>query len=379
MIDKLILAPYYWTLRIRHALYDKGLKKSVEAPVPTISVGNITVGGTGKTPHTEMILETLLGEPSFREKGISVLSRGYGRSSRGFQQVTVDGTAAKFGDEPLQIKKKFPHITVAVCKNRVRGIGYLTNPASLETSRRGRKCEDRNFDPSGLVVLDDAFQYRALKPTVSVVLVDFSRPIFYDHLMPLGRLRDLPSRVLDADIIIVSKCPSEINNWDRSRWADSFDLANFDPETCSGVNPKGKVQRLFFTTLSYCQMEPVFVEGENRYLYSKRLILFTGIANDLPLVRYLSDSFKIVRHFNFPDHHRFSATDVAEIRASALAHPTALIATTDKDSQRIRDYRKVPGELKQRMFRVPIKVAFLTPHEEEVFRSALFSLAENKQ
>lgn len=374
MIDKIILAPYYWTLRLRHALYDKGLRKSVEAPVPTISVGNITVGGTGKTPHTEMILNTLLGEPSFREKGISVLSRGYGRSSHGFQQVTVDGSAARFGDEPLQIKKKFPQVTVAVCKDRVRGAGFLTDPASLRTTRRGRRCMDKDFEPSGLIVLDDALQYRALKPTVSIVLVDFNRPVFYDHLMPLGHLRDLPSRILDADIIIVSKCPSEINNWDRSRWADSFDLSGFDPETCSGVNPRGKVQRLFFTTLSYCQMEPVFVEGENRYLYSKRLILFTGIANDMPLVRYLSDSFKIVRHFNFPDHHRFTAADMAEIRATAQAHPTAVIATTEKDSQRVCDCRRVPDVLKERLFRIPIKVQFLTPREESVFRAALFSL-----
>ncbi|MCQ2142704.1 MAG: tetraacyldisaccharide 4'-kinase [Bacteroidales bacterium] len=374
MIDKFVLAPYYWTLRIRHALFDKGLRRSVEAPVPTVSVGNITVGGTGKTPHTEMILETLLGEPSFREKGISVLSRGYGRSTRGFQQVMVDGSAAQYGDEPLQIKKKFPHITVAVCKDRVLGAGFLSDPRELRYAWFGELCRDNGFDPSGLLVRDAAFQRRALKPTVSVVLVDFSRPIFYDHLMPLGHLRDLPSRIMDADIIIVSKCPSEINNWDRSRWADSFDLSNFDPETCSGVNPKGKVQRLFFTTLSYCQMEPVFVEGENRYLYAKRLILFTGIANDMPLVRYLSDTFKIVRHFNYPDHHRFTAADMAEIRATALAHPTAVIATTEKDSQRVCDCRRTPEVLKERLFRIPIKVQFLTPHEESVFRTTLFSL-----
>jgi len=374
MIDKVVLAPYYWTLRLRHALYDKGFRKVVGAPVPTISVGNVTVGGTGKTPHTEMILETLLGESSTREKGISVLSRGYGRSTHGFQQVTLDGSAAKFGDEPLQIKKKFPHVTVAVCKNRVRGAGFLTDPASLAASRRERRCINKNFEPSGLIVLDDAFQYRALKPTVSIVLIDYNRPIFYDHLMPLGHLRDLPSRVMDADIIIVSKCPSELNNWERSRWADSFDLSKFDTETCSGVNPKGKVQRLFFTTLSYCRMEPVFVEGENRYLYSKRLILFTGIANDMPLVRYLSDSFKIVRHFNYPDHHRFTAADIAEIRSTAEAQPTALIATTEKDAQRVSDYRKIPAVLKERLFRIPIKVAFLTKHEESVFRSTLFSM-----
>lgn len=371
MIDKILLFPYWLTLKLRHFFYDSGLKKVSKADVPTICIGNITVGGTGKTPHTEMLLRTLLQDEEWRGKNIAVLSRGYKRKTKGFQQVTSDGSAIAYGDEPLQIKKKFPAVTVAVDSSRVEGCDFLVYPEKLETSKKGRKCIDKNLAASDLIILDDAFQHRALKPTLSIVLVDYNRPVFNDHLLPFGKLRDLPERIAAADIVIVSKCPNEVNAWDKCTWAENLGIRNFDASSCSGTRRNGKKQHLFFSTITYDTAEAIFPEGNPRYIYTNRLILFSGIANDAPLLSYLSSNYKIVRHFRFPDHHKFSKGDMNTIASAAREFPTAVIMTTEKDCQRVRDCHKIKEELKQRMFYSPIKTVFLTENEQENFIAAL--------
>ena len=371
MIDKILLFPYWLTLKLRHFLYDSGLKKVSKADVPTICIGNITVGGTGKTPHTEMLLRTLLQDEEWGGKNIAVLSRGYKRKTKGFQQVTSDGSATAYGDEPLQIKKKFPAVTVAVDSSRVEGCDFLVYPEKLETSKKGRKCIDKNLAASDLIILDDAFQHRALKPTLSIVLVDYKRPVFNDHLLPFGKLRDLPGRIAAADIVIVSKCPNEVNAWDKCTWAENLGIRNFDASSCSGTRRNGKRQHLFFSTITYDTAEAIFPEGNPRYIYTNRLILFSGIANDAPLLSYLSSNYKIVRHFRFSDHHKFSKGDMNTIASAAREFPTAVIMTTEKDCQRVRDCHKIKEELKQRMFYSPIKTVFLTENEQENFIAAL--------
>lgn len=371
MIDKILLFPYWLTLKLRHFFYDSGLKKVSKADVPTICIGNITVGGTGKTPHTEMLLRTLLQDEEWGGKNIAVLSRGYKRKTKGFQQVTSDGSAIAYGDEPLQIKKKFLGVTVAVDSSRVEGCDFLVYPEKLETSKKGRKCIDKNLAASDLIILDDAFQHRALKPTLSIVLVDYNRPVFNDHLLPFGKLRDLPGRIAAADIVIVSKCPNEVNAWDKCTWAENLGIRNFDASSCSGTRRNGKKQHLFFSTITYDTAEAIFPEGNPRYIYTNRLILFSGIANDAPLLSYLSSNYKIVRHFRFPDHHKFSKGDMNTIASAAREFPTAVIMTTEKDCQRVRDCHKIKEELKQRMFYSPIKTVFLTENERENFIAAL--------
>ena len=371
MIDQILLFPYWLSLKLRHFLYDTGLKKVRSADVPTICIGNITVGGTGKTPHTEMLIRTLLQDDEWGGKNIAVLSRGYKRKTKGFQQVTEDGTALAYGDEPLQIKKKFPGITVAVDSNRIEGCDLLSHPEKLQTSKKARKCIDKNLTASDLIILDDAFQHRALKPTLSIVLVDYNRPIFKDHLLPIGRLRDLPERISAADIIIVSKCPNEVNAWEKCTWAENLGIKNFDATSCSGTRRNGKTQHIFFSTITYDAAEAIFPEGNPRYIYTNRLVLFSGIANDAPLLSYLSSDYKIVRHFKFPDHHKFSRADIGTIASAAREFPTSVLMTTEKDCQRIRDCKKIKEELKQRMFYSPIKTAFLSENEKEKFISAL--------
>ena len=374
MIDRILLFPYSLTLACRHALYNIGLFKSHKAAVPTICVGNITVGGTGKTPHTEMILRMLLEDERWQDKNIAVLSRGYKRKSKGFQQVVLDGTTEDYGDEPLQIKRKFPQVTVAVDKSRKEGCMFLSNPDLLQTSKKARRCIHKDMPKADIIVLDDAFQHRALKPDFSVVLVDYNRPIFKDHLIPLGRLRDLPERIAAADIIMVSKCPAGLNAWEKSKWAEALGLHQYDGSECCGIRKDGRKQYIFFTKIAYDTAAAVFPEGDARYLYAKRLILFSGIANDTPLQNFLCSDYKIVRHFNFPDHHKFSRGDIRSIADAANAYPTSVVMTTEKDCQRVRDCKKLPDNLKQRMFYTPIKTAFLSEEDSNVFSSILTGL-----
>ena len=184
-------------------------RKAAGAEVPTVCVGNVTAGGTGKTPFTELTLRLLQDSPRWGMSNLAMLSRGYKRRSRGFQQIMRDSSAAFAGDEPLQIKKKFPAVTVAVDKNRVEGCDFLTHPEKLSVGsfkagkamgmkrasvRSARGCKDKDFPAADIIVLDDALQFRRLHATFNIVLVDYNRPVFQDKLLPFGRLRDLPSR-----------------------------------------------------------------------------------------------------------------------------------------------------------------------------------------
>lgn len=330
MIYKLVLA-------LRNLMYDKGWKKSHEAHVPTVCVGNITVGGTGKTPHTEMILRKLMGSERWGTRQLAVLSRGYKRKSHGFQVAGTDASARQMGDEPLQMARKFPMVTVAVDKNRIHGCEQLSGV--------------------DLIILDDAFQYRRLQPSINIVLVDYNRPIFEDRLMPFGRLRDLPSQLKRAQVVIVSKSPAELDQVERGEWRSRLNLR--------------EDQELYFTTVSYCPPEPVFPEADPHYIYSKRLVLVSGIASNAQLRMYISDTYKMVEKLEFPDHHRFSASDIRSIAAAVKANPTACLMTTEKDAQRLRDCKNIPEDVRKRLFYLPIEATFLTPEEDAAFTATL--------
>ncbi len=359
MIDSILLAPYRLILKFRHFLYDKGVRKVTTTEVPSICVGNITVGGTGKTPHTEMLIRLLQSLPEWEGRQLAVLSRGYKRKSKGFQEVTLNGSARQFGDEPMQIKRKFPDVTVAVDRNRINGCKILAaKPVETEVKEEEDFVELYEEEPTrgaDLIILDDAFQYRALKANVSIVLVDYNRPIFKDHLMPLGHLRDLPERITAADIVIVSKSPSYM----RDETVEEF---------ARKLKYKGN---LFFTTTVYDHFLPIYPEGNPRYAHSPRMILFTGIANDKPLYQYLSLNFKIIRHISFSDHHKFTSGDVNTIGKLAEEYVDAVIATTEKDAQRLLDCGGVPDWMKERLFYVPVRADFLSPEEKSRFTETL--------
>ena len=333
---------YGLVLRIRHLLYNKGWKKSFSAPVPTVCVGNITVGGTGKTPHVELLLRLLLAAG----KQPAVLSRGYKRKLKGFQLLPADSSAALYGDEPVQIAHKFPQVPVAVDQDRVHGCEQLASKASC-------------------IVLDDAFQYRRLQATLNVVLVDFHRPVFKDRLLPWGRLRDLPGRLKAAQVVIVTKCPAELSDQERAQWRKNLKLSS--------------EQSLFFTTLRYGTPLPVFPDADKHYLYAKQCTVFTGIANDTPLRNYLSDTYKIGQHLQFPDHHAYTRADIRRIAGAVKASATSCVFTTEKDAQRLRDCRNVPQSIRERLFYIPVEAAFLTPEEQEAFCRLLTSTIRSER
>ena len=357
MLDCFLLAPYYLALKFRHFLYDSGLRKSAAAEVPTVCIGNITVGGTGKTPHTEMVLRLMNEDKELAGLKTAVLSRGYRRKSKGFQQV-VCGT----------------DVALSGCSDRVAGCDFLCHPEKLAASKKGRKCLYPEFPAADAIILDDAFQHRALKPSLSILLIDCNRPVNKDSLLPIGRLRDLKERVLAADIIIVSKCPPSLDEIERRMWYKHLEITNFDDSTKQGTNKKGKRQTVLFTTIGYCSPEAVFPEGDSHYLYAKRAVTFTGIANDSPFKSHVRNTYRIESHTAFGDHHDFSKSDISAIEKAANANPTAILLTTEKDSQRIAGMKNIPGTIRKRLFRVPIKASFLTEEETTVFLSLLKGL-----
>lgn len=332
---------YRLILLSRHKAYDSGKKPSQRSPVPTVCVGNVTVGGTGKTPFTEMLLRELLSvQPRLR---LAVLSRGYKRKSKGYLTVQRDGSSLTYGDEPLQIARKFPCVTVAVDKDRVEGCNKLSD--------------------KDLIILDDAFQYRALKADLNIVLSEWSRPVFSDSLLPFGSLRDLAERIFAADIIVVSKCPPYLSEEQRAAMAAKLHLSQYDSASCTALTPAGKRIPLLFSHLEYEEPQMVFPDGDRRYIYSDTLLLLTGIARSGSLFAHLSEKYKIVGTFSFPDHHFFSRRDLSRIVRSVRKHPVSALATTEKDAQRLLSLPDVPKEIWERLFAVPVRAVF--EREEE--------------
>jgi len=362
---------YRLILGVRNFIYKR--KTVARTEVPSVCIGNLTVGGTGKTPMTEMVLETYLSSEDWGGLNVAMLSRGYKRSSRGFQQLPANGQASFYGDEPMQVKRKFPKAVVAVDKDRVRGCEFLCHPDRLQ-EKRGRKCLEKDFPAADVIVLDDAYQYRKLKADVDIVLVDWHRPVTKDALLPFGHLRDLKDRLYDADVAVVTKCPYELDSFDKTEYAKVLGFMSFDSEACTAITPRGRTMTLLFTMTDYLPPKPVYNETNSHYIYSKKAILFTGIANDSPLKNFLSGTYKIVSHLPFSDHHSYSAADVREIVSSVRKNPTAVVMTTEKDAQRILGLRIIPDKLRERMFYVPIRHVFFTDTEKLIFRNILIHI-----
>lgn len=339
--SKILLFPYWAALKIRHLLYDKGIKKSYSFPVPVICIGNITVGGTGKTPHTEMIIRMLEGK--YR---VAVLSRGYKRKTKGFRIATSSDTFAEIGDEPLQIKHKFPNITVAVCEDRCKGIEQLL-------------AQPQDIRPQ-IIILDDAFQHRRVKPSHSIVLMNWHNPIFQDNLLPIGRMRDLPEQIRRADSVIVTKSPlfgEHDGIIDPELAAEQ--IATVETQWRSRLGLR-KEQNLCFSYITYgtpCALFPT--EGDNRYIYSKSAIFFTGIANDTQFREHVLDKYKILDSIKFPDHYNFTKRNIKEINSWAAKYPTSVVLTTEKDSMRLLTNPHISADLKKRLFYIPIEVRLL--------------------
>lgn len=341
---------YKLVLKLRNSYYNK--YKAYEPFVPSVCVGNITVGGTGKTPQVEMIIRYLLADEKWGNKNIAVVSRGYKRSSKGFQQVVPNGSAEMFGDEPLQIKRKFPNVTVVVDKDRVEACDLLCNPEKMSNPKVAKTCWYRDFPKADFIIFDDAFQYRKLRAARTLVLVDYNRPIFKDNVLPWGRLRDLKERIQEADLVVVTKSPVELEN--REEFVSKLGVDN-----------------VIFSSIRYSSPEPAFNITEPRYLYAQKVVMATGIAKDTPLRNYLSANYKIVKRFSFPDHHAFTWSDINAIQNIVSKDPTVAIMTTEKDLPRFMDFKGLPDSIKQRLFTVPIESYFENSNDNRIFEETI--------
>ena len=336
-----VLLPLAWLyglgVRFRNLLFNCDILKSKEFDLPVISVGNISVGGTGKTPHTEYIVELL--KDSFH---VAVLSRGYKRKSKGFVRAEKGKTTiADIGDEPYQMWSKFPNVTVAVDRKRCEGIERLQQ-------------EDIQ-PPVQVIVLDDAFQHRYIKPDINIVLVNYYRPIFLDKLLPAGRLREPIQGKNRANIIIVTKCPKDLSLQEIRELED-------------GINPKMD-QDLFFTTLTYGDLYTITNRKKklalNHLSDESNILLLTGIASPVPMIEELSQYTQHIHPVTFSDHHSFNENDFRRIRKEFESLPASkrMIITTEKDAARLKDHPLMTEELKSHCYVLPIKIEFLNKSE----------------
>ena len=284
-----------------------------------------------------------------------MLSRGYKRESKGFRIAQVTDTYKEVGDEPLQIKQKFPHITVAVCKSRSEGIEKLL--ALPEAAQQQGQTQQAAFRPE-LIILDDGFQHRKVKPAHSVVLVNYNRPIVGDNLLPIGMLRDLPEQIKRADSVIVSKSPIAVYTdgiMDQIRTAE---VVEAEEKKWRGEMKLSGQQKLYFSEIRYGAPLAVFYgQGDSRYIYSKTAIFFTGIANDSEFRNNLVANYKVLDSLKFADHKNFSKADVRKINSWAKKHPTAAIFTTEKDSKRLVSVKGLDKNVISRLFYIPIEVS----------------------
>lgn len=303
--------------RLRNALYDYQIFQSHSFNVPTIVIGNLSMGGTGKTPHTEYVAQLLsqLGKTA-------VLSRGYGRKTKGFVSATADSTAQEVGDEPLQIALKYPEISVAVCENRPKGIHELLSRVHPQ-----------------FIVLDDAFQHRALAASLYILLTPYDTPFFKDSIVPAGRLRETAQNKSRAAIIVVTKCPTHLSV--KEKRAFIHQLAPLPH------------QRVFFTAIQY--EPPKRLTGGTIDSQNTKGILVTGIVNPAPLKHHLAHMGMDITLLSFPDHHDYGASDIQKILT--IAKPDLPIFTTSKDMVKLRKLFS-PVDL-QRVFEVPIGPHFL--------------------
>ena len=332
------LLPLSWLyglgVKFRNMLFEIGILHSESFDVPVISVGNITVGGTGKTPHVEYLIELLKDKAK-----VAVLSRGYKRRTRGFVIADDNATAKTIGDEPLQMKRKYgDDITVAVDRKRCHGIRQLIS----------------DEDGIDVILLDDAFQHRYVKPGVNILLVDYHRLIIYDKLLPAGRLREPLSGKNRADIVIVTKCPHDLKPMEFRVITKAMNLYPF--------------QRLFFTCLEYRNITPVFGSGEQSLDSIGKdchILLLTGIASPQQMIEDLSPRCPHITPLTFGDHHTFTSSDVARINNefAALPHPKMII-TTEKDATRLIAVEGLSEEVRGAMFALPVKIRFMLGQEE---------------
>jgi len=330
IVSKILLFPftilYGLAVGLRNLLYDLELLKSVKYNLPVISVGNLTVGGAGKTPHVEYLVELLKDYLN-----LATLSRGYKRKTKGFKFIQTQDSVLVSGDEPLQYKKKYPEMVVAVSESRALGIPQIV----------------KNYPETNVVLLDDAFQHRSIEPGLNILLTDYSNLYVDDLLLPAGRLREWRSAASRADVIIVSKCPFDANQINKE-------------DIIRRINPNAD-QKVFFSYYQYGQ--PYYMYNPNYKIDLREIdsiVLVSAIAKLDYLMEYLDERVETVSNFKFEDHHIYTEHEVSLInQAHELnADQKKLILSTEKDATRLDLHRKYLRDKKLPVYILPVKVAF---------------------
>jgi tetraacyldisaccharide 4'-kinase len=347
---RVLLAPlallYGLIIWVRNKLYDKKVYNTVEFDLPVIAIGNLTVGGTGKTPHIEYLIELLK-----ENYHVATLSRGYGRKSRGYITVAPQLRADQVGDEPRQLKLRHPESQVVVCENR-----ELAVPQIL--------MEDPRTD---VILMDDAFQHRAIEPGMSVLLTDFSHLYTRDYILPMGRLREPQSSAQRANVIIVTKCPSDLT--DQQRQSVIQELAPLDH------------QKVFFSFMRYFSPYETFAP-QNRVPLHKNIdvLLLAGIANPDELAEFLRKIVRSVSLRKYADHHRFDRYDLEDVRETYnnMEASNKIILTTEKDAMRLHQHREWIIRNNMPLYSLPVKTEFF-PQDEERFHELVVNYVEQNR
>lgn len=339
---------------IRNRMFDWGIFTSTSFKVPVVCVGNITVGGTGKTPHTEYLIRILI-QSGYK---VAVLSRGYKRKSSGFILSDESSTPDKIGDEPYQMKKKFPQAIVAVDGNRRRGIKRI-----LEA-----------HPDIDIVLLDDAFQHRWVQPGISILLMDYNRKVYEDKLLPAGSLREDVTEMERANIIIVTKSPKS--------------LTPMEIRIISKYLEPRPHQQLFFTDFRYKNIHPVFPEVAKRSEISlanlskekTSILLVTGIASNVKMINDLKGYFHELIPLPFADHHHFKIRDINIIfkNFSEITNPEKFILVTEKDAVRLAHMTDMNEEVKASLYYIPIEVNFLQDQQQNFNSKIIDYVRKNK-
>ena len=329
---RLLLSPFSLLFGIitfvRNKLYDWKCIPSIQYDdIFVISVGNITVGGTGKTPFVEYLARILS-----QRCRVAILSRGYKRTTKGFRFVDQNVIPGMVGDEPYQMKRKFPDVVVAVDTNRIRGIAHIR----------------KTHPDTQIILLDDAFQYRRIKPNLSILLADYHRPLYGDSMLPGGRLREWSCFAKRADMIVVTKSPAAI----------SPDEQRYIQQRYSRIFPHD----IFFASIGYGEPLAVFSNDKSLSIsdFSRYdVLLVTGIAHPKPFETYISQYAASVQTMIFPDHHAFSEKDISQIEKkwNTIISTNKILLTTEKDAVRLQQM-KLPEAIAMHSYYVPVEVNF---------------------
>ncbi len=333
---------YGLAVAARNSLYDAGIFRSRTFNFPVICIGNITAGGTGKTPHVIYLADKLSAVME-----VAVLSRGYLRHSKGFRLVTGTDRVGDAGDEPLQMAQNLKNARVFVDRNRVNGITEIR----------------RSFPSTEAVILDDGFQHRALRAGLNILLTDWNRLMTRDRMLPLGRLRESLDSLQRADIIIVTKAPPGIT---------PGEMESVRRELASA----GAGKRIWFTALAYEMPVPLFFGTPMRGITAgTTVLLVTGIAEPGPLATYLSGISARVVHLLFPDHYQYTQADIGKITATfdAINEPDKIIITTTKDGVRLKEITNIADHVRKSLHYLPVTVQFI--ENEDEFLTKVYSYA----